>query len=374
MTHDKQESRVHQFTFGYTGPYIEMDHELMNQLQVKYYECYEDRSGLKLTKMVTIEKYTPTYIERIFRNNADNKTNTSERIVLKEVGASPLVMTFPRSRENPLGENFIYKGIQRAISTGDPTYHKWTNEDPKSKKARRVHKELEIDMVHSPLQSRKKKAREEEEEEEEGVGEVFIEENDVSFSAGDGGAGAVAEVVVHPPPRPAAEVNRLREAAEVLESLMEVPISPRVPSEGDGREVVEEEEVRLLRQRIVQLEQRNAELEAELRGHREAVDGHKLAVEGHREAVEGHREAVLAHKDLSKSRLSELKTLKQMVAEFKARAKHYEQLSFQLRGKLGQEQREVNRPVREENVWLKERVADTDQIHKEIKRIKKNRA
>jgi len=325
---------------------VEEDPELVEKLGVTSYECCEDRTGLKLTLLVTSKKHRPNALAKICEIHAEAKPNASDRIIIREVGLSPLVMTFSRSNEASREDNFIFKGIKQAIAMGDPSYHKWEAEKTADKKAKRIHKELEIDMVHKPLEPRKK-ARVASVEEE---GMPFIEESSVPFEQEE-----EEEEAPSPPPvaavASAAPEANAREAADILDSMMAAPPPPApvLPR-------IDEEEV-------AGIKELNAELRGELRGMTVANSCMEVAVEGHKDAAKGYKEVV-------KSKASEIRILRQTLKdtkvalkESKAKADHFERLSFQLRGQLGSSQREVNRPVRDENdrlvhdnEWLQERV------------------
>ena len=149
----------------------------------------------------------------------------------------------------------------------------------------------------------------------------------------------------------AAPEGNAREAADILDSMMAAPPPPApvLPR-------IDEEEV-------AGIKESNAELRGELRGMTVANSCMEVAVEGHKDAAKGYKEVV-------KSKASEIRILRQTLKdtkvalkESKAKADHFERLSFQLRGQLGSSQREVNRPVRDENdrlvhdnEWLQERV------------------
>ncbi len=316
----------------------------MAKLGATCYECYEDRTGLKMALLVTIKRQRPSAIAKAVETHAATKSNAPESVILREVGLSPLVMTFSRNNEASREDNFIFKGIKKAIATGDPSYHKWEVEKTADKKAKRIHKELEIDMVHKPLEPRKKVRATSVEEEEEEM--PIIEESSVPFEQ--------EEEEAPPPPlmvASAAPEANAREAADILDSMMAAPPPPApvLPH-------IDEEEV-------AGMKELNAELRGELRGMTVANSCMEVAVEGHKDAAKGYKEVV-------KSKASEIRILRQTLKdtkvalkESKAKADHFERLSFQLRGQLGSSQREVNRPVRDENdrlvhdnEWLQERI------------------
>lgn len=308
---------------------------LVQALDLDFYMCYENESGIKLTILKTVKPRRSAWISKVIDHLNQTKTSDDHMIVLQNIGDDSLITGFTKNIGNRIEDSAIYIGVRQAKVEGNPSYHAWFNNFQQARSSTKKTSGMYwAVMLH---QSGEGNERDGTASQDDG-----IEESEVPFGLED-----------------SVENEEDREEgvdAPNVEGINEGAIDTRVENDKDR-------ELRRLKKRVLELETRASALDSVIKKQNQLLKDKDVQIKDKDDQIQ-------VMDDRIEKQLDMLKEKDQIINHFKEKYEHYEHMSFQLRGRLGFEQREVNRPVREENQRL---ISENDLLQERVDVIHETR-